>query len=62
MKYERTDGEGVENEVVTTEKFSKLEGLAANVEYEISVAGMTTKGVGVFSSKVTVTTLEDGTY
>ena len=62
VKYMRTDGEGEEKDVVVTEKVSQLEGLAANIEYWVSVAGMTIKGVGVFSSKVTVTTLENGTY
>ena len=60
VKYGRTDGKGVQKEIVVNEKSSKLEGLPANVEYEISVAGMTIKGVGVFSPKITITTKEDG--
>ena len=58
--YKRTDGIGVHTEVIVKEKFSVIKALTASIEYEIIVAGMTSKGVGVFSSKITLLTREDG--
>ena len=60
MKYKRTDLNVAQNEHIVYKRSSKLDGLAESVEYEISVAGMTIKGVGVFSSKITISTKEDG--
>ena len=51
---------GVQNEHIVHERSSSLEGLAESVEYEVSVAGMTIKGTGVFSSKIRIATKEDG--
>ena len=62
VKYKRKDGKGVQEEVVVTERFSKLKDLVGLVEYEISVAGITRKGIGPFSAKVTALTYEGGAY
>ena len=60
LKYMRADGNGVQKDVVVKEKFCVIEKLAQSVAYEIAVTGMTIKGDGVFSSKLTVSTGEDG--
>ena len=60
MKYQRSDGIGKQDEVIVNERFSTLVGLAELKEYEIVVAGITSKGIGVYSSKTTVTTLASG--
>lgn len=60
MKYKRNDGKGVENEVTANEKSSILEGLDKRIQYDVSVAGVTIKGIGVYSSKITIATNEDG--
>ena len=60
MKYKRTDGKGVEKELIAYAQSTLLLGLAESVEYDIAVAGMTSKGIGVYSPKISVATGEDG--
>ena len=52
VKYRRTDGQDSMKEVIVYQKSALLENLDAYIDYDIQVAGMTIKGVGVFSSKV----------
>ena len=47
-------------EVIVYQKSALLENLDAYIDYDIQVAGMTIKGVGVFSSKITLRTLPGG--
>lgn len=60
VKYQRTDGRGQQKEVIVFEKQAKLDGLAEDRFYDIYVAGMTSKGIGVYSSKAINKTTEDG--
>ena len=60
LKYKRADGNGILKEAVVTENSCAIGNLAQSIAYEIAVAGMTIKGVGVFSSKLLVSTGEDG--
>ena len=60
VKYKRTDGKGAQYQIIAYEKNALLQGLAAYEKYDISVAGVTSKGHGIFSSKVTFRTLESG--
>ena len=60
MTYKWTDGEDNEKEMLVYSKYAILSGLAENKNYDVKVAGLTIKGIGVFSSKATMSTLEDG--
>ena len=60
VKYRRTDGQDSMKEVIVYQKSASLEDLDAYINYDIQVAGMTIKGVGVFSSKITHRTLPGG--
>ena len=46
--------------MLTAVQHALITGLDAYVEYEIIVAGITSKGVGIFSSAVIQRTLGDG--
>ena len=47
--------------MTVNEKFAILSALAKSKEYDISIAGLTIKGIGVYSAKITVGTNEAGT-
>ena len=61
VKYKRTDGKGVQYEAIVYKESASLQSLAAYEEYDVHVAGRTSKGHGVFSSKLIFKTLESGT-
>ena len=60
VKYKRTDGKGAQDQIIVYEKSASLQELAAYEEYDISVAGATSKGHGVFSSTMIIKTLQSG--
>ena len=60
VKYKRIDRDEAKRNMTVGEKRALVAMLEEYVEYELEVAGVTKKGVGVFSSKVTATTLQKG--
>ena len=62
VQYERKDGGGTVQLLVVPHKTALLTGLDEYVVYKIKVAGMTKKGVGVFSTFTEVRTKEDRKY
>ena len=62
VQYERKDGLGTVQSLVVPHKTALITGLDEYVVYKIKVAGMTKKGVGVFSTFTEVRTKEDRKY
>ena len=62
VNYQRKDKLDDLQTANTTDKFMLLTGLAKYIEYDMSVAGVTGKGVGIFSATVTERTIGDGRY
>ena len=62
LKYKRADGRGTEKEEVVFEKSALISGLDEYVEYDIKVAGITSKGAGVYSAVTKQRTLQDGNF
>ena len=61
IEYGETNGYVVKDKQ-STRKYLHIHGLEEYFDYTIRVAGITSKGVGVFSDKIKVRTLEDGNY
>ena len=60
MKYKRVDGKDLESETTVNGLSAVISNLAEYVDYRIEVAGMTSKGTGVFSTSIIQRTFEDG--
>ena len=59
IEYQRTDKKDVSKEITSSNKTAVIYGLDEYTAYDMSVAGTTSKGDGIFSAIVTQRTLED---
>eukprot|EP00795_Rhopilema_esculentum_P002629 gene2630-826_t len=59
VKYKRVDGKDLETETTVNGLSAVISNLAEYVDYRIEVAGITSKGPGVFSTSIIQRTLED---
>ena len=60
IKYKRTDGKGLLTDLTAYGTNALLQNLAADTEYDVQVAGVTSKGHGIFSRTAVFKTLESG--
>lgn len=59
IKYQRTDKKDALKETISLSTTAVLSDLNEYTDYDISVAGSTSKGAGIFSTIITQKTLED---
>ena len=62
IKYQRRDKKDVSKEMTSSNRTAVISGLNEYTDYDMSVAGTTSKGDGIFSAIVTQRTLEDRKY
>ena len=60
IKYQRTDEKDVLKEITSLNRSAVISGLNEYTDYDLSVAGSTSKGVGMYSAFIKHRTLEHG--